>query len=205
MLGADENPPTQANVSRWRQAEVQRLPAAHGQAGEGALLAVGIDAVARLDRGDDVVQQVALEDGERRRGGHHVALGAVVLLRPAVRHDDDHRLGLAVGDEVVEQHVRAWRSAAIRFRRRRSRAAGRARDTSCRPCSPEACRRSSCAWCRRSWTCNRSSPACHAGCHRALPRCPRADRDRSACRPGRARSGHRIHHAARCRLRSRFA
>ena len=62
------------------QPEVERLAAAHRQAGEGPVLAVGLDRVARLDRGDHVLQQVLLERREGRRGGEDVPLGPVVLL-----------------------------------------------------------------------------------------------------------------------------
>ena len=41
--------------------------------------------------------------------------GAVVLLRPAVGHDDDHRHGLAVGDQVVEQDVGLGEALPLRL------------------------------------------------------------------------------------------
>ena len=86
-----------------REPEVQRLPAAHRQPGEGAALPVRLHRVARFDRRDHVVEQVALEDRERRRAGEGVAPGAVVLLRAPVREHGDERHHLAVRDQVVEQ------------------------------------------------------------------------------------------------------
>src|SRR6185369_5359248 len=49
------------------EAEVERLPTAHREAGKCAMLAIGQRGVARLDRRDDVVQQIVLERGERGR------------------------------------------------------------------------------------------------------------------------------------------
>jgi len=59
-----------------------------------------------LDRGDHVIQQVALEVRKRGRSGVNVAFRPVVLLRPAVGPHEDHRFGFAVRNQVVEQHVR---------------------------------------------------------------------------------------------------
>ena len=42
---------------------------------------------------------------ERRRRREHVAFGAVVLLGSTIGHDDDHRHGFAVGDQVVHDHL----------------------------------------------------------------------------------------------------
>src|SRR5688572_9513578 len=66
------------------EAEVEGLAAAHGKAGEGAVFAVFVDAVAGFDGGDDVVEEVAREDGEGGGGFEDVAAGTVVFLRAAV-------------------------------------------------------------------------------------------------------------------------
>ena len=44
-----------------------------------------------------------------------VSFRPVVLLRPAVGHDDDHRLGLAVGDQVVEEDVGRGEALPLRL------------------------------------------------------------------------------------------
>ena len=87
------------------QPEVERLPAAHRQAGQGARLAVGLHRVGLLDERDQVVEQVLLERGERRRLLGDRIPRRHVLRRPAVGQDDDHRHGLLVGVQVVEDHV----------------------------------------------------------------------------------------------------
>ena len=87
---------------RVAEAEVERLAAAHREPRDRPVRAFAADRVARLDRRDQVVQQVALEHREGRRGLEHVARRPVVLLRAAVGHDHDHRHRLAVGDQVVE-------------------------------------------------------------------------------------------------------
>ena len=91
------------------QADVERLSAAHRQPRERAMPRVRPDGVGGLDRGDEEVQQVALELREAGR----VGLGedairrrhAVVRQGPAIGHHHDHRDGLAVGDEVVQDGV----------------------------------------------------------------------------------------------------
>ena len=158
-----------------REAEVQGLPAAHRQPGEGAALPIRLHRIARLR-----------SPGSRRRTGRarrprtparwrrRCSPGAVVLLRAPVREHGDERHHLAVGDQVVEQDVADWRSGSTPSRRRRCRAAGRRRDTSCPCCSPAACRRSSCAACRPSSSRTRSAPARRAGSLRAARRSRRA-------------------------------
>lgn len=82
------------------ESEVEGLSAAHGEAGEGAVFAVGEDGVGFFDEGDDVLEKVLFEGGEGWGVFEDVADGAVVLLGAAVGHDDDHFDGFFVGDEV---------------------------------------------------------------------------------------------------------
>lgn len=84
------------------ESEVEGLSAAHGEAGEGAVFAVGEDGVGFFDEGDDVLEKVLFEGGEGWGVFEDVADGAVVLLGAAVGHDDDHFDGFFVGDEVGE-------------------------------------------------------------------------------------------------------
>ena len=95
--------------------EVQGLAAAHRETGKGAMLAVRLRAVTGFNGGDDVIQQIALEHGKGRGGGEDVAFGTIVLLGAAVWHDDDHGCGLAVGDEVVQQHIRMGEAFPLGF------------------------------------------------------------------------------------------
>ena len=95
------------------EAEVEGLAAAHGEACEGAVVFVGERAVAGVDGGDDVVEEVFFEGGEGWGGFEDIAFGAVVFLGAAVGHDDDHGDGLAVGDEVIEEI--AWVGEALPF------------------------------------------------------------------------------------------
>ena len=60
-------------------------------------------AVVRLDERDDVLQQLVVERILGRIRGHHLA----ARRRPAGRHDDDHRHGLLLGEQVVEDVVGA--------------------------------------------------------------------------------------------------
>src|SRR5436190_17372326 len=66
------------------ESEVQGLPAAHGEAGEGAVFAVRVGAVTGLDSRDDVVQQVALEGSKGGGGFKDITLGPIIFLRAAV-------------------------------------------------------------------------------------------------------------------------
>ena len=107
VFGAEENAPIHEGVE-VPEPEVQGLPAAHRQAGQGPVLAVGERRVLLLDRGNQIVQQVLLEPGE---AGHLlrrelVARRAVVGERAAVGDDHDHRHCDVVGDQVVEEGVR---------------------------------------------------------------------------------------------------
>jgi hypothetical protein len=57
-----------------RQPEVERLPAARRQAGDGAVFPVRMNGVAGLDRRDNVLQQILLEGGERGSGSEEISL-----------------------------------------------------------------------------------------------------------------------------------
>ena len=92
------------------QAEIERLAAAHGQSGQGAIFRAGQHGVAPLDRRDQVLQQIFFKGGEGRGRLEGIGAGAVILARPAIGHDQNKGLGLAIGDEVVEQRVRGGES-----------------------------------------------------------------------------------------------
>ncbi len=144
------------------QPEVERLAAAHRQAGEGPVLAVGLDRVVRLDRRDHVLEQVLLERREGRRGGVDVPLGPVVLLGAAVGHDHDHGHGLPLGDQVVEEEIRLGEALpfrlvaadAVQQVEHRVLLLGRVARAACRPAS--------CGSCRPTSSRTRPSPACRA-------------------------------------------
>ena len=82
------------------------VAAAHGEAGDGAAFFLGDGAVVGIDEGDDLREGI----NEVGFSGEGVAVGVSVsvvggcglLGGVAVGHDQDHRLGLALGDEVVE-------------------------------------------------------------------------------------------------------
>ena len=61
------------------------------------------------------LQQVLLERGEGGRGGVDVSFGPVVLLGAAIRHDDDHRHGLPVRKQVVQQEVGRGEALPLRL------------------------------------------------------------------------------------------
>ena len=88
-----------------RQTEVQGLATAHGKTRDGAVHFVGLDVELPFDEGDEIVHEVEFEVGEGLEAGVDVPLGAVVLLSTSIRHHDDHRNGLSVGDEVVQDDV----------------------------------------------------------------------------------------------------
>ena len=94
---------------RVAQADVQRLAAAHRQAGEGAAGARRVDAIGLLDQRLDLREEIVLEHLEGL-----LAAALLALLRPigvAVGHDDEHRHHLAVGEQVVGDHVGAAQCA----------------------------------------------------------------------------------------------
>src|SRR6185369_3928328 len=78
------------------QTEVQGLSAAHGQASERAVFAVGLYRVPRLDCRDHVIEQVPLKCRERGCRGHGVGPRPIILLCPTVGHDHNNRHGLSV-------------------------------------------------------------------------------------------------------------
>src|ERR1017187_2056666 len=87
------------------QTDAERLSAAHGEAGDGA---VGGDAVELLGEGHDVLQQVVFEGlgiGWLRGRGRGAEID--VLTGAAIGHDDDHGLGLTGGDQVIQDEIGA--------------------------------------------------------------------------------------------------
>ena len=96
-----------------READLEALETAHRQPADRAVLRVAVDAIAALDERDDLLQQVTREQPEvehprlavRRHQRERSDRGA--LNRVAVRHDHHHRLGAAIGNQVVEDDVRA--------------------------------------------------------------------------------------------------
>ncbi len=84
------------------EAKVEGLASAHGEAGEGAVFAVGFGGVFGFDEGDDASEEVFVEFAEGGGGFEDVAFGAVVRAGASVGHDDDHGFGEFVVDEVVE-------------------------------------------------------------------------------------------------------
>src|SRR4030042_3358893 len=96
------------------EAEVQGLSAAHRQARQSPMLAVGVNSVPGLNSGNHVVEQIAFKRGESRRAGEDIAFGPVVLLGPAVGHDDYHRVDLAIRQQVIDDVL--WVAKALPFR-----------------------------------------------------------------------------------------
>mgnify|MGYP003291120470 CR=1 FL=1 len=89
------------------QRELEGVAAAHREAGNGPACGGLYRTVVLVDEGDDVLE-VGFEGGvegaavvwlEHTFGG---LAGGGLVLAVAVGHNDDHRLGLALGDEVVE-------------------------------------------------------------------------------------------------------
>ena len=82
------------------------VAATHREAGDGTALLLGDGAVVGVDEGDDLREGV----GEVGLAGTGIAVGVCIAVVGrggllggiAVGHDEDHRLGLALGDEVVE-------------------------------------------------------------------------------------------------------
>ena len=136
--------PIQANSAEVLRRDLQRLPSAHRQARHGAMLAVGERSERRVDRRDQIGDDSHLRTHwESGIAGWDPARCRARLGCVAGVHDDDHRLGLAGGDEVVEDQVGAALLGPARWRSRPRRAAGRARDngSSCCCRSRAACRR----------------------------------------------------------------
>src|SRR5262245_61136979 len=79
-------------VQMW-DADIQRLRPAHGKTGHGAVLAVGVNAIALLHLRHDVSHKLWFKF---TREWHPKAEGAGM----PVRHHDHHGLGFSGGDEV---------------------------------------------------------------------------------------------------------
>ena len=100
------------------QRDLERLHAAHRQAGHGAVVAVRDRAVGRVDERDEGLRHVVLERlGHVLHGLPHlrraerlsgqVGRDLAGAPRVAVGHHDDHRLAASRRDQVVEDEVRA--------------------------------------------------------------------------------------------------
>ena len=89
--------PITGNSYFWRTADpdAQRMRAAHREASDCAMAAVGVHAVALLDGrhniGGKLLFELAGKPGPEAEGAG-VPVG----------HDDDHRFGFAGGDQVIE-------------------------------------------------------------------------------------------------------
>lgn len=83
------------------EADVEGLPAAHAEAGDGAVVFAWGEAVGGFDEGERVFFEFTMEGGEGL-----VTEGGVVARDLAqgvtVEHEDDHGRGFAGGDEAVE-------------------------------------------------------------------------------------------------------
>src|SRR5947209_6622935 len=92
-----------------RDGDVQGLAAAHREAGDGAVFAIGEHAIVLLDVGHDVRLEVLDElirwrlRSRSRRSARTPAEGT----RVAGGHDDNHRLRLPGGDQVVQNEAGA--------------------------------------------------------------------------------------------------
>ena len=77
------------------------------------MFAIGFDRITRLDRWDNIIEQILFENGKSRCCGHHVSFGPVVLLRAAIGHHDNHWYSFAIGDQIVKKHV--WGRKSLPF------------------------------------------------------------------------------------------
>src|SRR5262252_9512701 len=87
-----------------RDADVQRLCSAHGEAGNRAVLSIGEDTKAFFHLRQNVGSELRLELPSKRRP--EAERSGV-----AVRHDDDHRFGLSGGDQIIEDESGAAHAA----------------------------------------------------------------------------------------------
>src|SRR6185369_1024652 len=104
-----------AEYIRMRQSELQRVPATHRQTRHGAKLRLRLGAQRRIDRGNQILQQIVAEVLVAQQVGA-VARAATDAtadrwlwwsLRSVTKgHHDDHRLRLAGRDQVVEDVLR---------------------------------------------------------------------------------------------------
>jgi hypothetical protein len=86
VFGAGEKPPTQATVSRLARPQFSDCPPPNRQTRQGAVLAIGLHRVSRLDEGDQVANQLPFE--RRIRGeldGHSCAAAAAPAVIPGRR------------------------------------------------------------------------------------------------------------------------
>src|SRR5262245_1485675 len=90
---------------RVSQADLQGLVAAHGETGEGAVVAVGKRAVAAVHHRDDLLEEDTLEDVLRGLGPGS-ALRRVRRSGIVAVHDDEERRRPLLGEEPVEDEPR---------------------------------------------------------------------------------------------------
>jgi len=88
------------------EAGQEALSASHGEAGDGAVVSVFEDGILGLDPRDDLGEEHGLEEVDvlcvEGRGAAGLQNGEVAV---AKSHDDDHGLGLAGGNQAVEDIV----------------------------------------------------------------------------------------------------
>ena len=93
------------------QAEVERLPAAHGKPGQRAVLAIGLHGIVGLDKGNDVLEEIVLERrSPAPEAGAQTATPATARIRVgrgiAIGQDEDHGFELLVCDQIIENDIR---------------------------------------------------------------------------------------------------
>ncbi len=86
------------------QPDVIRLRAAHRKPGDRAMLAVGLHAIRGFDQRQHIGEQVLLEQRRVFLPAFFPRDGTWQCM--AERHGDDHRLDLALGEQVVHDQVR---------------------------------------------------------------------------------------------------
>ncbi len=69
------------------------------------MFAIRLNGETGLNRRDHIVQQVPLENGKCRGRFKGIPSRPIVLLGATIRHDDNHRHGFVVRDQIVEQPV----------------------------------------------------------------------------------------------------
>ena len=81
------------------EADAEGLAAAHGEAGNGAILTPRSDAVPGFNGRDHVLQHIVFKE--------RVVVGCAERRGMAPRHNDDHGYELLFGEEVIEDEIRA--------------------------------------------------------------------------------------------------
>ena len=76
---------------------------------------MGLHGILRFDKGDQIVEQVFVELAKGGSRRHGIGAGAIIRLRASIRHHDDHRHGLFVREEVVQNDLRMAASAPFSF------------------------------------------------------------------------------------------